>query len=203
MSNAVPHYSPEWLVEYQRRMAACKRGISLADLPKFKLPGKKPRFNPVGSPKLPAGLKIDLNELAQERTEKPLRAHGANPPALVPYSPVASVAVPLRAAAGKMTKTEERYQREVLHGHGRFEAVSLHLPGGGRYTPDFMTLDDGVVTFHEVKGSYRLGSQGRAHTAFHDAAAYYPMWRFVWAQWTGKAWETKSFEAKVELTGNQ
>ena len=55
-----------------------------------------------------------------------------------------------------------------------------------------MTVDDGVVTFHEVKGSYRLGSQGRAYTAFHEAAAYYPMWRFVWAHWTGKEWERKT-----------
>ena len=122
---------------------------------------------------------------------------------LVPFAPGERVAVPVCPAHGEMTKTEERYQREVLHGAGRFEAVALKLPGGGRYTPDFMTIDDGRVTFHEVKGSYRLGSQGRAFTAFHEAAAYYPMWRFVWAQWTGKAWEAKSFEAKVELTGNQ
>jgi len=152
MSNAVPHYSPEWLDEYKKRIAA-----------------RKP-------------------------TQRPVERIAPTPPPLVPYDPAESVAVPLRAAAGKMTKTEERYQREVLHGHGRFEAVSLHLPGGGRYTPDFMTLDDGVVTFHEVKGSYRLGSQGRAHTAFHDAAAYYPMWRFVWAHWTGKEWERKTID---------
>ena len=113
--------------------------------------------------------------------------------ALVPYNPAESAEVPLRPAAGKMTQTEERYNRDVLGGKGRFEAVTLRLPGGGRYTPDFMTIDDGVVTFHEVKGSYRLGSQGRAFTAFHDAAAYYPIWRFVWAHWTGKAWERKTF----------
>lgn len=180
------------LEDYKRRMAACKHPVSLADLPVLKLPGKKPKFNPVGSPKLPAGFKIDLNGLAQERTEKPLRAHGAKAPALVPYAPVESVAVPFRAAGGKQTKTEEKYNRECLSGRGRFEAVTLHLPGGGRYTPDFMTVDDGVVTFHEVKGSYRLGSQGRAYTAFHDAAAYYPMWRFVWAHWTGRDWERKT-----------
>jgi hypothetical protein len=193
MSGYIPRWTPEMLEDYKRRMAACKHPVSPADLPVLKLPGKKPKFNPVGSPKLPAGLKIDPNELAQERTEKPLRAHGAKAPALVPYAPVESVAVPLRAVSGKQTKTEQKYNAEVLGGRGRFEAVTLHLPGGGRYTPDFMTLDDGVVTFHEVKGSYRLGSQGRAYTAFHDAAAYYPMWRFVWAHWTGKAWDCKTF----------
>ena len=130
--------------------------------------------------------------MAQKPHQKPAKARLEPAPVLVPYSPAESVAVPLRAAGGKQTKTEEKYNRECLAGRGRFESVTLHLPGGGRYTPDFMTVDDGVVTFHEVKGSYRLGSQGRAYTAFHDAAAYYPMWRFVWAHWTGKEWERRT-----------
>lgn len=180
------------LEDYKRRMAAGKHPVSPADLPVLKLPGKKPKFNPVGSPKLPAGLKIDLNGLAQKPVQKPAKSRPSSAPALVPYAPVESVAVPLRAVSGKQTKTEQKYNAEVLGGRGRFEAVTLHLPGGGRYTPDFMTVDDGVVTFHEVKGSYRLGSQGRAYTAFHDAAAYYPMWRFVWAHWTGRNWERKT-----------
>lgn len=129
---------------------------------------------------------------AQNPSESPARAREGAGGMVLPYEPSESVAVPLRASKGKMTQTEERYNRDVLLGVGRFEAVTLKLPGGGRYTPDFMTIDDGVVTFHEVKGSYRLGSQGRAYTAFHDAAAYYPMWRFVWAHWTGKAWERKT-----------
>ena len=129
---------------------------------------------------------------AQKRGVKPPVARPSKARALAPYSPSESAAVPCRAAGGKQTKTEQRYNRECLGGRGRFEAVSLRLPGGGRYTPDFMTIDDGVVTFHEVKGSYRLGSQGRAFTAFHDAAAYYPMWRFVWAHWTGKAWDRQT-----------
>ena len=130
---------------------------------------------------------------ARKPARKPAEARPEPAPELVPYSPAESVAVPLRAAEAKQTKTEQKYNRECLGGRGRFEAVSLRLPGGGRYTPDFMTVDDGVVTFHEVKGSYRLGSQGRAYTAFHDAAAYYPMWRFVWAHWTGKEWDVKKF----------
>ena len=128
----------------------------------------------------------------QNPARTPAHAPATSAPALVPYEPSESVSVPLRPATGKMTQTEERYNRDVLGGKGRFEAVTLRLPGGGRYTPDFMTIDDGRVTFHEVKGSYRLGSQGRAFTAFHDAAAYYPIWRFVWAYWNGKAWERKT-----------
>lgn len=162
MSQAVPHFSLDWLENYRRKL---KR-----------------------TPAPPTGEGRDN----PRRTPAHARATPERP--LVPYSTSESVEVPLRAATGKQTDTEKRYNRDVLHGAGRFEAVTLRLPGGGRYTPDFMTVDDGVVTFHEVKGSYRLGSQGRAFTAFHDAAAYYPMWRFVWAKWTGRAWERKTFE---------
>ena len=130
------------------------------------------------------------------RPSVPAAASARPEPVLVPHRPKSSVAVPVRPSEGKMSKTEERYGREVLQGRGRFEPVSLRLPGGGRYTPDFMTVDDGVVTFHEVKGSYRLGSQGRAYTAFHEAAAWYPMWRFVWAHWTGKEWERQTLPEK-------
>lgn len=142
-----------------------------------------------------------LQKETQKAPQKPATARLATDTTLAPYSPAESVAVPLRAACGKQTKTEEKYNRECLAGRGRFEAVTLHLPGGGRYTPDFMTIDDGVVTFHEVKGAYRLGSQGRAYTAFHEAAAYYPMWRFVWAHWTGKAWDVSTIAEDGDLTG--
>ena len=110
----------------------------------------------------------------------PSRARVPDESEMVDYNETSS-SVPVAGWTGKQTKTEERYNRDILGGLGRFEAVCLYLPGGGRYTPDFMTLDGGVVTFHEVKGSYRLGSQGRAYTAFHEAVAAFPMWRFVWA----------------------
>ncbi len=126
------------------------------------------------------------------RQDPPSRARTEADGGLSAYSAVAA-AVPVRAAEGRQTETERRYNRDVLGGAGRFEAVTLRLPGGGRYTPDFMTIDGGVVTFHEVKGSYRLGSQGRSFTAFHDAAAYYPMWRFVWAKWDGREWARNTF----------
>ena len=171
MSQAVPHYSPEWLDQYRKRMASVSQ---------------TPKAQPTAHEK-PA--------------ESPIHARGEVGGVLVPYSASKSSEVPFRASEGKQSKTEQKYNREILGGKGRFEAVCLYLPGGGRYTPDFMTIDDGVVTFHEVKGSYRLGSQGRAHTAFHEAAAYFPMWRFVWAHWTGKEWERKTIE-NVGLFGH-
>ena len=189
MSSAVPHYSEEWLEAYRRRVGAPIPGTPPAT-------GRGAPDEPVGNANAghrgrPAIRREPAR--AQEGPENAATGARAETTALVPYRPVESVAAPLRGWNGKQTKTEEKYNRECLAGRGRFEAVTLHLPGGGRYTPDFMTVDDGVVTFHEVKGSYRLGSQGRAYTAFHEAAAHYPMWRFVWAHWTGKAWERKTF----------
>lgn len=150
MSKAVPHFSAEWLEQYNRRLRAMSEA------------------------------QAEDGKARQASHNPPPRTDGNQGGELTPYAAKAA-AVPSRGWAGRQTKTEERYNRDVLRGLGRFEAVCLYLPGGGRYTPDFMTIDDGTVTFHEVKGSYRLGSQGRAHTAFQEAAAAFPMWRFVWA----------------------
>ena len=79
-------------------------------------------------------------------------------------------------------KTEAEYNRLHLHGKGVYEAVTLRLPGGSRYTPDWVVMGDcGVVELHEVKGSYRFGSHGRAVTAFREAVAAFPCFVFVWA----------------------
>ena len=78
-------------------------------------------------------------------------------------------------------KTESEYNRLYLSGAGLYEAVTLHLPGGSRYTPDWMTVASDRVTLHEVKGGYRLGSHGRALTAFREAVAAFPCFSFVWA----------------------
>lgn len=101
-------------------------------------------------------------------------------------------------------KTEADYNRTHLGGKGRYEAVTLRLPGGSRYTPDFVTvsweeatfgidcIDVPKVTLHEVKGGYRLGSHGRALTAFREAVAAFPFFDFVWAVRKGPGeWDIK------------
>jgi hypothetical protein len=133
----------------------------------------------------------------KKQNPPPLPARAKEEEDLKPYSPSDITNVPVVGWQGKQSKTEEKYNRDILGGKGRFEAVCLYLPGGGRYTPDFMTIEDGVITFHEVKGSYRLQSQGRAWTAFKEACSAFPMWRFVWAHWTGKVWEQKTFESSA------
>lgn len=85
-------------------------------------------------------------------------------------------------------KTEASYNRMHLGSSGLYEAITLRLPGGSRYTPDWVKFsvcpDSGipVVELHEVKGSYRFGSQGRALTAFREAVAAFPCFTFVWAK---------------------
>ena len=79
-------------------------------------------------------------------------------------------------------KTEAAYNAAHLAGFGMYEAITLRLPGGSRYTPDFVTWDsEGRMTCHEVKGSYKLHSHGRAAAAFREAVAAFPFISFVWA----------------------
>ena len=79
-------------------------------------------------------------------------------------------------------KTEAEYNRRFLGGAGKYESVSLRLPGGSRYTPDWQSVAADVrVTFHEVKGSYRFASHGRAATAFRECIIAFPEFDFTWA----------------------
>lgn len=97
-------------------------------------------------------------------------------------------------------KTEASYNRLHLGNSGLYEGITLRLPGGSRYTPDwvkFSVCPDScipVVELHEVKGSYRFGSQGRALTAFREAVAAFPCFVFVWAK-RGKdgKWDIKRY----------
>ena len=191
MSNVL-HWTEDQLKAYREKFAQRNHEHAPAPVPDDKAPG--PGHRPGHKPGHAA--KRDPAPGAPQQPNPNPRACGS----MLDYPPVTSVPVPLRGWTGKQTETERRY-RECLNGAGRFEAVVLHLPGGGRYTPDFMTIDGGRVAFHEVKGSYRLGSQGRAYTAFHEAAAAFPMWTFVWAQWTGKEWSRKVFDSSVIVEG--
>ena len=94
-------------------------------------------------------------------------------------------------------KTEAEYNRLYLCGKGLYEAVTLRLPGGSRYTPDWVLIGEGgAVELHEVKGSYRFGSHGRAATAFREAVAAFPCFAFVWAvRGKGGAWKVRRHAA--------
>lgn len=88
-------------------------------------------------------------------------------------------------------KTESEYNRVYLGGKGLYEAITLRLPGGSRYTPDWVTFDGSQVTLHECKGAYRHASHGRALTAFRECVAAFPCFRFVWAMRENDGWRIK------------
>ena len=94
-------------------------------------------------------------------------------------------------------RTEREFNRLFLDGRGIYEGITFRLPGGSRYTPDWILCEDGAVHAIEVKGSYRLPSEGRALTAFREARAAFPGIIFSW--WTkldGDHWKEK-FEGTV------
>ncbi len=104
----------------------------------------------------------------------------------------------VKAACRKQpNKTEQRYNIEQLAGKGSYESVTLRLPGGSRYTPDWVTWDaeTGRMTCHEVKGSYRHHSQGRAATAFRECVVAFPHIDFVWAQRQNDCWHVSRARA--------
>lgn len=102
-----------------------------------------------------------------------------------------------------MNKTEAKFNREVLLGLGKYEAITFHLSGGA-YTPDFYFVDPETkeVCFIEVKGSYRLGSQGRSVFAFKQASAEYPQFRFMFAKLAddGRTWTIGTYRGDKEIS---
>lgn len=90
-----------------------------------------------------------------------------------------------RLKAGEMNKTEAAYaaslEERCLAGDvlsWQFEAVTLAIGGGVRYTPDFMVMtSDREIQFHEVKGS-RAIFEDDAKVKFKVAASAFPMFHF-------------------------
>ena len=87
----------------------------------------------------------------------------------------------------RMTKTEQAYEAELIALYGRdnvfFEALTLRLRNGHRYTPDFVVrIGHGDLAMIEVKGSYRLHSYQRARLAFDQAKLDWPEFFFRWVE---------------------
>jgi len=139
-------------------------------------------------------MRLKLSEMSdalRKRVEAALAKQGGlDRDGIVTRSPVGEMAVKVadRTCGDRPgivrgpNKTEAEYNRLHLDGKGMYEAVTLRLPGGSRYTPDWVVMGEGgTVELHEVKGSYRFGSHGRAVTAFREAVAAFPCFAFVWA----------------------
>ena len=145
-----------------------------------------------------SGVRVKLSDCSPElrrRLEASLAASDVQPVSRAgnPARTREIIAVAPRrgnSSAGRgPNKTEQAYNLRFLAGEGRYEAITLRLPGGSRYTPDWMSVCPlGFVHLHEVKGAYRHPSQGRALTAWREARAAFPCFRFHWAVWSGREW---------------
>lgn len=89
-------------------------------------------------------------------------------------------------------KTETRFNKEWLNCAGNYEAITFKLPGGCRYTPDWVVKRLGRIECYEVKGPHKFPSENRAQVAWSDAAAAYPMMLFMWVRWTGRNWHLEA-----------
>ena len=94
-----------------------------------------------------------------------------------------------RAAPKGPTKTEAAYRLEILDRNPAvrvvgFEAITVRLANGHRYTPDWCFVAGDRLHLVEVKGSYRLGSYQRARLAFDQARIEHPWAVWIWAERT-------------------
>lgn len=100
--------------------------------------------------------------------------------------------------AKQPNKTEASYRYEVLDRQAAagllasiaYEALTVRLANGHRYTPDWVCRTvAGLTICIEVKGTYRMHSHQRARLAFDQAALEWPAWRWIWAEkQTGGGW---------------
>jgi hypothetical protein len=88
-------------------------------------------------------------------------------------------------------RLETRYNAEmVLPADARYEALTLILSDGTRYTPDWVTHEGGAVVLHEVKGPHRFARAGiERYRRARDQWGH--VFRFVLAKWDGKAWRVE------------
>lgn len=92
---------------------------------------------------------------------------------------------------GVPNKTEQRFRREVLEpryggkgNHIAFEPLTFHLPGGIRYTPDFLLRKHcGLMRFYECKGSWKSKNARDSKTRLKVTAGLYPWWEFYAAHY--------------------
>jgi hypothetical protein len=110
-----------------------------------------------------------------------------------------------QAAAEPKTKGRQPNRTEAEYGlmlkskypeaDVRFEAYTLKLADGCRYTPDWdVEFPDGTLEFHEVKGRFIFS---KALTKPKTAAELFPQ-RFTLAQKLASGWEITPLRGKID-----
>lgn len=100
----------------------------------------------------------------------------------------------------RMNKTEEAWMEQLKRSHHpsineiMYEPVTLRLPSGTKYTPDFMVYSRTTfkTTFYEVKGPHIHNSA--SIRAFKEARSAFPFWTFIFAQKLKTGWATTETE---------
>lgn len=83
-----------------------------------------------------------------------------------------------------------------------YEPFSMWCAGGLRYTPDFLIVKGEQVIIVEVKGSYRLQSEGRARLAFLSCSERYNKLLFLWAKREREGhWKLEFFKGGNRVKG--
>lgn len=75
-----------------------------------------------------------------------------------------------------------------------FEAMTLRLPGGVRYTPDFVVVDENGLTFREVKGHRRDGGIVRLKVA----AGSFPAFQFWLVEYVQARWRVTEVMGDIQ-----
>lgn len=127
---------------------------------------------------------------------------GAGPDAL--KMGVQLVNTPVSAPSPKRgipNKTESEYGRllqlEFPGSRVVFEALTLHMANGHRYTPDWVVMAPEGVLCVEVKAvgknGYKHPSYQRAKVAFDQCRVEFPWFRWRWAEKVNGVWEVKTY----------
>ncbi len=110
--------------------------------------------------------------------------------------------VPKNDKRGKPNKTESEYaSRLAFEFPGcaiRFEALTLILDNGHRYTPDWVVRQlNGQILLVEVKAKgkngFRHPSYQRAKLAFDQSRLDYPLFQWRWAEKQEGKWHVADF----------
>ena len=119
-----------------------------------------------------------------------------------PLSRDAQTCTPVKSSVNTVKRkapnqTESDYRDKHLSGLvAMYEALTLKMDNGHRYTPDWVVVRNGRIECHEVKGSYRLHSHQRARLAFDQARVEYSFFVFVWAEQINKhEWKVEAYNA--------
>jgi hypothetical protein len=92
---------------------------------------------------------------------------------------------------GRMNGTERRFFLEHVKDKPHlFEGVKFRLADNTWYMPDFMVIEDGGITFYEIKGGF-VRDTGRAK--FKIAAEMNPWFTWKWAQYKDKKWTIETY----------